>query len=280
MRVVRVGRGEDAQAWAEALARFDAAGADVLKEDETRGVYRARMGGRTVIVKRWEVCGLWARARAWARLTAADRHWRAARWLTRHGIATARCLALALERQKHTGPWLRVWLVMEAVEGQSVLHWLARGNLGARDQQALVRAVAAQAGQLYAQGRCNRDHKPSNLIALRLDPTADQKHAAPGRTWRVAMVDCAGLRRWGQAARMLAAMMIEPMGCGVGVRRALWARGLEAFVQATGTREPEASRRTKRRLAQAVARLVSGHGDPAPRIDPLARGVARDGTRE
>lgn len=263
VRVVRAVRGEDAAAWAVALA--DGAWLDAartLKADGGSRVVAARLRGREVVVKTRQLRGAWARLKCALGRGKGDRHWRGAALLAGKGVATARVLALA--RATIDGQESEL-LVMEFVPGPTLLGVMADvragrergGGPGVREQHALARAVGAQVAQMG--DLFNRDHKPSNLIV---------------RSGGVVLIDCEGVRRAviPGAARMFASLLIEPTGCGVPPRRALRMRALLAWAEAGDPRGGRAAHRAAaRELWAEAARVVSHHGDPTPRVDPLGR---------
>lgn len=239
------------------------AGARVLKREGAAEVLRGPLLGRDVVVKIIPARGVADRVKAWAGRSRAQRQWLGAEWLDAHWFATARPLALLRGAGAEC-------LVMEALNGRTVLEHLAAGDLPVREQHELAADLGAMVARMTALGRYNRDHKPSNLIVERLDN---------GRP-RVAVIDCVAIlpvSRAGGAAgaadRMMASLVIEAIGCGCPPRRGLIMRALRARHDAlAGAADPSPrSRRLFCRAAWArVAALVAAHGDPRPRVDPLA----------
>jgi hypothetical protein len=137
---------------------------------------------------------------------------------------------------------------MGAVEGRTLLRVMDRGGLAVRQEQALARAVGAQVAAFGAT--YNRDHKPSNLIVTREDgpPT-------------IAVIDCVAVADGADAERMFTSLVLEPLGCGCLPRRSLLARALAGYT-------PDRDRR--RTIWRDVARRVREHGDPTPKVNPLA----------
>lgn len=242
--------GVSVAAWARALSAWVRAGEPgrVLKRDGPHVVVASGMFGRGVVVKRW-LPSAWTRFRSGISGSKSERHWRGAAWLTRHGIDTARCLAMA-----HDASIIARcdYLIMEELTGPTVLDVLTRARqrdasaagragedahaehaangeanaaeagagkraVGVREELAIAREVGRQIASMIAHGRFNRDHKPSNLIVV----------------WRggragVAVIDCVAiLPLWrgggagGSLERMLASLCIEPLGIGVVPRRSL-----------------------------------------------------------
>ena len=275
VRVVRAHRGEDGAAWARAIEDGGwLAESRVLKEDGATWVRRARVMGREVVVKCRGIDGAWARVKCALVRGKGDRHWRGAALLAGKSVPTARVMVLARARVDGRESEL---LVMEWVEGPTLLRVMAdvhaggAGALGVRGQHELAREVGRQ---VFALGELfNRDHKPSNLIVM----------SKPEGGARIAVIDCEGVRRATipGAARMFASLVIEPTGCGVRPRRALmmravrgWIQGAEAADESIGAEGPvdrEERRAMVRMMWGDVARVVAHHGDPTPRVDPLAR---------
>jgi hypothetical protein len=261
--VDRIAAGEDRRAWRQALRSFDPASAVALKEDGGAAVYRAHLLGRDVVLKRWDLRTLGARLKAVARCAQADRHWRNARWLAGNGFRTSACYVLATNDTRG-GP--RRWLVMGWLPGRTVLEHLASGEHSVRQDHALAMALGRQLAEFALANALNRDHKPSNLVVLG-EPDNPE----------VAILDCVGIRlRRSDPARMFASLMIEPLGCGLSVRRSLAARAIRAFTDRTfsdalplGAQERAAVRAFRNDLWRHAAALVSSHGDPRPRVNPL-----------
>lgn len=242
----------------------------MLKRDGGTSVYRAKLLEREVVLKSWEVRTIGDRLKAFARMSRADRHWRGAEWLLQHGLETADPFALVEERRRGGR---RIWLVMAALRGKTVLQHLADGDLSVRQEHAVARELARIRQVMIAAGRFNRDFKPSNLIVT---------DARPGRI-RIATIDCVAIRRIPRgddqaALRMDASLFIEPLGVGRPPRAALACRFLvsvyEASLSPRGVPESivENVRATKPwKSSWARARdFIVAHGDPTPRINPLA----------
>jgi hypothetical protein len=223
LRLVRLGAGEDARAWHEALARPGWLREPTSLKEEggawvRRGLVRVGTQDRDVVAKCRPLRGASERAKCALGLGRGDRHWRGAGWLLAHGFRTARPLVLA--RSQPDGPPCEV-LVMEALGGKSVLAHLADRDLTARQEHAVARELGRMIVRLSRLHRYNRDCKPSNLIVSRVD----------GRSAEVAMIDTVAIRRAARRgaqgqAMMFAAMVIEPIGTGCSPRRTLMARVL------------------------------------------------------
>ncbi len=256
-------------AWGAALGGEWLRTARVLKQEGRASVLRATLLGREVVIKQ----SLWRpRLKELFGLDRASSQWRGAQWLEAKGFPTARCLVLATSPRANY-PHHR-YLVMEAIEGKSLLEHLAARDLSVRQELALARAVARQLVSLTLAGRYNRDHKPSNLIVQNprsVDPT-------------IAIIDTVAIRKlrpWRRADlyAMFASLVIEPLGCGCPPRRALMMRVLVEHQRELLRRIPNllpddaAARRHARHLDwMRIAGIIDVHGDPTPRVNPLGRG--------
>jgi tRNA A-37 threonylcarbamoyl transferase component Bud32 len=251
IRIVQIATGESPARWAAALESLDPRATTVLKQDAGSEVLSTMLLDRRVIIKRSEM-STGDRFKAMLGSSRGRRHWRGAAWLERHGIRTARCHVLAWSERCE-------WLVMEHLEGSTLLQHLAAGTLGVRQQHAAARAVGDTLARIEASGRSNRDSKPSNLIVLDAESTQPT----------IAVIDCIALRpllpagplRAAAIARMHASVVLEPIGCRCPIRGTLLLRGLLAG---------GGSRRQIARRWAAARRLVEAHGDPQPAINPLA----------
>ncbi|MFM9994887.1 MAG: hypothetical protein ACKVU4_03695 [Phycisphaerales bacterium] len=287
-RVVRVAPGEDGGAWVAALSAVGwERSARVLKREAGAGVYRVAMVRRDAVLKFRDLHGS-DRLKGLFGATRAMRQWRGAAWLSTHGFRTARPYALL------SGTRMGVpaeALVMEGLPGKSVLMHLADEDLTIRQEHAVARELGRLTARMIAAGRYNADGKPSNLIVTRCDEDGGD------RPVEIAIIDCGALRlrsplsHASSLVRMLASLVIEPIGVGVRPRRTLMMRALTACIGATVERwlgklgklgadgrggsirgEPRvrrAVREMRRTLWRRVERAVRDHGDPRPRVNPL-----------
>lgn len=270
VKIQRIAAGEarDRAQWLDALTRLDERSFKELKRDGATVVLRGRMVGQEVVVKRWELRTIGARLKSVWRASKAFRHVRGAERLSRAGVPVARPLVLATR-----GRTAEV-LVMEALPGVSVLHHLARKDLSVKAEHALARTLGAQIALMTLRGVYNRDHKPSNLIVT------DASDAAV----EVAVIDTVDIRtakKMKGCYRMLASLLIEPMGCGVAPRATLIARVLRSFCESWLTAvlsraldmseeiDRAAMRQIERATAERVGRLIDSHGDMTPAVNPL-----------
>ena len=257
----------------------------LLKRDDRGAVFRARMMNRDVVIKATVLSPL-ARLKSLARISKGWRHLRNAAWLETHAIPTARVLLLARAGRSEL-------LIMDALPGRSLLHHLADPRRTPTADHALADAAGELVARVTHAGRCNRDHKPSNLIVTALRPPIAE----------ISIIDCVGLIALGPLTRpiqgplrMLSSMVIEPLGCNVLPRRALLMRTLRAYLRASWhlaehprahrplTSEPESytfpipisdeqrawELASIRAFWSEITRTVLAHANPVPAINPLA----------
>lgn len=288
----------DGPAWADALANEPwERTAVLLKEDGRVRVLAASLRGQQVVLKFYRYQGLVNRVRARFGVAPGDRHWAGAALLAAEGIPCAPMLALLNRRD---GAQREDCLVMGRLKGSSLLHCLdqaKRGEMPLNHQHNLARAVGLQVGCILAAGLHNRDHKPSNLV---VGFDKDDPNAMP----TVAVADCQGVHRLNRdrsrhAIRTQASLALEAIGAGVLPRRAIIARTLRATVAAYTARRfarmpvSDALAMPKTEEDRILASLPHGmalqawpriaqrirvHGDPTPRVNPLAAPKANAST--
>ncbi|MBL8762930.1 MAG: hypothetical protein JNM07_01505 [Phycisphaerae bacterium] len=254
--------------WPAALARLDLALARTLKNDGDVRVVCADMLGRPVVVKLWTLRSLPDRLKAMLGASRAHRHWRGGACLLAAGIPTARPIALLRDAAPGSPP--RMALVMEHLSGPTALEALADRARGPRARHDAARAVARTTAALVHAGLFNRDHKPSNLILTTRAGTLD-----------AAVIDTVAIRRlprhqvW-RPLRTLASLVIEPTGVGLPPPRTLIVRVVHEYLRVLFAREAgrpvdDAEWRPHvGPIIDRVSRLVRAHGDPTPRVNPLA----------
>ena len=236
--------------WGEALAGLDLAAARLVKAEGGTAVYFAELLGQAVVLKRWTLRSRADAVKAFVHASRAERHWRGSQRLIDLGIPTAHCLAIIDQGKGRTR---ERWLIMQRLPGRSALAHLASADLPTRTQHALARELAHHFTSLRHAGVVNRDPKPSNLIVT----STDAEVAC------IAMIDCVAIRRGGRRRwlRSMAMLAIEPIGCGVPIRRGLIARFI-ATVESGGKGE-------RLKLWRQLGEIVRGHGSAVPRVNPL-----------
>lgn len=273
--------------------------AHVLKREGRSGVWRLTLAGRDVVLKAQvdrggpaRVWGLLDAIRGASGRTRLDRHWRGAERLLAAGIPTAAPLALLRAR---LGGQAATLLVTDAVDGDDLLNALPAADRA--HQTALAQAAGALVARLWMTGILNRDHKPSNLLVACRPADATSAHSPTHPTLppppnpalpRLVMIDVVGLARCevdridGAPVRMLASLVIEPLGCGVLPRRSVLRAALRGFLQESWDNDRHArargdlssmnaewERQSARALWEMVSERVRAHGDPTPRVSPL-----------
>jgi hypothetical protein len=211
-----------------------------------------------------------ARIKSTAHASRAWRHWEGTQRLAKVNVGTAACYAIARSRDASTGTQIE-WLVTERVPGKTLLQHMADRDLTVRQEHALADAVGHTVGTLAAKGLFNRDGKPSNWIVRQ---PLTSTHA------KVVIIDTVAVRRtlpglpsmrgwiW-----MLSALLIEPTGCGCPPRLSLRARALKSFVDTCPVMHnanPAARKAMRRKLWRSVSKAIETHGDPTPKVNPLA----------
>lgn len=231
------------------------AAARVIKSDGRTSVFSADAAGYPVVVKTLALDRLKDRA---ASATHATRLWRQARGVRRVlgcGVLAAEAYAIARGRDA-SGHRVEA-LIIERIEGPTLLRAAAERSLGPRPAALLLDRLGTDIGALAAARVINRDHKPSNLIVA----TDDSGMPRP------VLIDTADIRRRGSREAlemMLAKLLIEAIGTEVAVP----VRDQVRIARAALRRAGEAG--ALRELLDAVRDRVDRHGDPTPKDDPLA----------
>lgn len=257
-----------AERWSETIRAFTPA--RTLKREAHSAVFLGQLRGRDVVVKIVDLIGPIDRLASHVGLARLQRQWRGHERLATIGVATGQPICLARLEEPGTAP--RLLLALQYVPGKSLLQHVADNDLTVKAEHRLAAALGRQIASIAMHRRYNRDHKLSNLIAV------DPESAEP----TIAVIDAAGVRhkrkrsRNNVAARMLFSAIVEPTGLNLRVRRSLQIRvalacakkmlGEERSVKPTR----EARDLARHLLARARARLQL-HGDPTPRINPLAK---------
>lgn len=236
-------------------------GLEVLKAGDQVGVYALGVDGRPVVLKCWRLSTIAHRAYAALRTTRGSRQWRGSRRLKEIGLRTPRSLALIRGR---SGRDLVEVLIMERLDGRTLLEHLARPTLTPRAEHRVATTLALQCHTMLRAGIFNRDHKPSNLMVLH----ADQSIA------EIAILDAVAIRPFvggGHGhAPPFERLVLEAIGVGTMPRRSLMARFVREWTacihQAAGPPQREATRA----LWAQIASRIRDHGDPTPTDNPLS----------
>ncbi|MEK6702783.1 MAG: hypothetical protein AABZ53_11005 [Planctomycetota bacterium] len=245
--------------WPQALAHFDPGTAISLKKDGLDGVWRTTIYGRDLALKCLTHSSPLACIKSFFHLSRSFRQWRGAELLLKARIDTAEPIVLATRctRQKGlTAIDTHEWIATAFVEGPTLLKLFAQGRFTTPLATAVGRHLA---GMARGASLFNRDHKPSNLIVNLAD---DPEHC------RITILDTVGIRTISPAshlrftARMLASLIIEPTGCGHPPP--------EAFIRAIAQNAVPAGPIDADRLFSAALAIRKEHGDPTPRVNPLA----------
>lgn len=170
-------------------------------------------------------------------------------------------------------------MVMKAIKGKSVLEHLAIGDLTVRQEHAVAAALGDQIRTVIAKEITNTDHKPSNLIVTDCTNT----------TARITIIDTVGIIYGVDEDRrldddkdsmlgMLAHLVIEPLGCECLPRKSLMMRTVvHVLKEDEGSFLPKLSQKAVREIWSDIGGAVKHHGDPTPKVDPLAHVRRSDG---
>ncbi|MFT3683617.1 MAG: hypothetical protein QM783_01615 [Phycisphaerales bacterium] len=275
--------GGAAEHWRRVIERCEKGEGRTLKTDGPNAVLAlpGENGAAGLVVKRWKLDSLGARIKSALRASRAWRHWKGAERLTKCGLHTASCYAIARSTGKD-GATVE-WLVMDRLQGKTLLQHMADRDLTVKQEHTLAAAVGTHVRMLLGQGFYNRDGKPSNLIVT-WPPPADIAGtvgvAANEGLPQVSVIDCVAIRRTSSSeeepprdvVRSLANLYIEPLGCGCVPRITLLTRTLQAFGEPTSRLiwKTGTWRDVRGRLWRATSKVIRDHGDPTPKVNPLA----------
>ncbi len=269
------GAGYAPDQWAKALAAVDWDRAELLSDKPGSSVWRAELVVQkrpmTLVIKCEPINSLKRKIQKLIHKTHAHRHWRGAGLLIKHGFRTAEVKAIVYGRRD--GVEVEC-LIMEALEGRTVLAHLAAGDLSVREEHAVARACGRLVWELYRKAP-NPDLKLSNLVVL---------DASPPRA-RLGMIDCVGVGRRADHMDMLAIQLIESIGSRVIPRGTICMRAVAAMVdhmlvemrtaELKGGLEVDTSsevrRQGVRQFWEEIELRAQSCGDPTPKHDPLGR---------
>lgn len=231
------------------------ASARVIKSDDRTTVLAGEAAGYPVVVKALALDRAIDRIRSVVRRT---RHWRQARGAAAVASAGLRvCHTHAIVRGTDPSGHRVEALIIERVEGPTLLRLASERSVGSGDDRVLLDRLGEDVGKLVRAGRFNRDHKPSNIIV---------ETQPDGRPVPV-LIDTSDIRRARtnrSLDEMLAKLLIEATGTSVQVPTRDRVRIARAALRCSG------QRRELRDVLASVERIVDAHGDPTPKDDPLA----------
>jgi len=134
----------------------------ILKQGNTCTLWTIRIGDRRLVIKRYNIKGMWHGIRRAFRETRAAGSWRNAHRLRQYGIATARPIALVEER---FGPLRgRAWYLCEYVAGDNAATLCESGAVEPGMAEAAMQAVVVLLQQLKQCHICHGDMKATNFI--------------------------------------------------------------------------------------------------------------------
>jgi len=211
-------RAMDSPEMLEFLANPDAslerADARYLKQGNTCTLWLVRVGGRDLVVKRYNIKSLKHKIGRAMRRTRAAVSWQNAHRLWMYGILTARPVALLEDRW---GPLRgRAWYITEFVAGDDAGSLCAATLLDQAGIEAAGEQVTGLLSQLALSDISHGDMKATNFIlseqgAVVIDLDAMQKHAAPESFRRAQRRDLARFMRNWEDCPATKAMFIEMM---------------------------------------------------------------------
>ncbi len=285
LRVARYaeGGGYSPDQWARALAGVDWSAAELLSDKPDSSVWRATLVVQkrpmALVIKCEPITGLKRRVQRLLGTTHAHRHWRGAELLMRHGFRTAEPKAIVYGVRD--GVTIEC-LIMEALDGRSLLDYLADPTIPVRSQHEIATRVGNWTARIWGKGIFNRDHKGSNILV------PAQRGSEP------ALIDCVGLRyrdrleqrldgdRIMDLYAMLGKIMIEARGCGAEPRRSVAMRGYfgafsveqDRMARCARLKSPQDRERYRKARLEDIEMIlveIDCHGDPTPEHDPLGR---------
>lgn len=258
------GAGYAPDQWARALAAVDWDQAQLLSDKPDSSVWRAELVVQkrpmTLVIKCERLQGIGDHLKSLLRRSKVHQQWKGAERLNAM-FTPAKCFAILRSGDLEM-------LVMESVEGRTLLETITHRALSVPEERALSRVFAWEAGRLLmATGW--RDMKGSNLVVTR--PDAEKLV--------IRAIDTVGVGR-AHSVHGLFPMVAEAIGCGVLPRRACLMRFLSAFVreyrnwEITAPDEQDANaknweRQERRTVWRRIHHALQSHGDPTPRHNPL-----------
>ncbi|HVZ93636.1 MAG TPA: hypothetical protein VG797_03915 [Phycisphaerales bacterium] len=185
------------------------------------------------------------------------RQWDGAELLMTEGFECARPVVLFRGRDERGR--LVETLVLDHLEGRTLLEYMAARELSVEQEHVLADAVALVVRRLAEKRLVNGDAKPSNWV-VRWGRGGD---GGATEVARLAFIDTVAVGRDLQSTGVidhLADLVIEAIGVGCLPRRSLLWRVVKGVAG-------EGAKKVWREVAARVER----HGDATPRVDPLRR---------
>lgn len=259
------GAGYAPDQWARALAGVDWSKAELLSDKPTSSVWRAELVVQkrpmTLVIKCEPIDSLKRKVQKILHTTHAYRQWRGANLLYESGIGAADPKAVVYGRRDGA---IIECLIMEALPGRSLLRHIADQDQGVREQHQIARALGGLIASMIRKRLVNADPKPSNIVVTRASGAITL-----GFVDTVDIKKVSGFLADNDADVwfMLRDLLLEPMGVGRPVRRALAMRVLRSLWKGSGSRS--AWRAWRNEWWGGVSELVQAHGDPTPEHNPL-----------
>lgn len=237
--------------------------AEILKQDERSSVLAGDSAEGPIVVKSLVLDRARDGISRLFGMTRLMRQWRGAERLAALGFHVA--TPMALWRGLDDRGRCVESFAMRRLEGRTLLQHLAARDLPAGAEEAAAMQAGSDIAMIARSGLLNRDHKPSNLLLL-------PRTYAPNGEWgacRIAILDTVGVRRERSAVRaadrMLFSLIVECLGTGVAPRVRTKAAALRAARLGLGL-----PRSASRALRQSIEGRLARHGDPTPKVNPLA----------
>jgi len=140
----------------------------LLKVDSGSTVGIVNLDNRQLVVKRYNVKGIWHGVRRALRKTRALISWQSAHLLLAHGIATPRPVAVIEHR---FGPIrLKSYFISEYVEGELCRHFFASSNVSEASRKKVVGEIMQIFHRLAEAGISHGDMKATNIIIHKDSP--------------------------------------------------------------------------------------------------------------
>ncbi len=139
-----------------------------LKNGNTCTVWAAQAGGLRLVIKRYNVKGLWHGIKLSTRAGRAFISWENAHRLLFHGIATPRPVAVVKIRR---GPLRPVaYFLAEEVKGIGAHHWFRDAGISGGEKTRMADRIAGLFRQLEDQRISHGDMKASNILIVGNEP--------------------------------------------------------------------------------------------------------------